>query len=51
MPDEKSAYDLSTRQNGIWKGLARWMMDKVVKHGTCIVCGHEREIMTLPATQ
>jgi hypothetical protein len=32
----------------VWR---KWMMDKLVRQGTCIVCGHEREIMTLPATQ
>lgn len=32
----------------VWR---KWMIDKLVKQGTCVVCGHEREIMTLPATQ
>jgi hypothetical protein len=30
---------------------SEWFAQKMVKHGTCVVCGREKEIMTLPATQ
>ena len=32
----------------VWR---KRMIEKLVKQGTCIACGHEREILTLPATQ
>jgi hypothetical protein len=29
---------------------SEWFAQKMVKNGTCVECGREKEIMTLPAT-